>query len=75
MRPQHFMALQVTHHLVIGLVQGDPHFDVGPEFSVAKPGVVCKRLWSPPEGGGASLSCTLALLFVMINNGMTMEHV
>lgn len=58
-RPQHLMALLVSHHLVVGLVQGDPHFDVGPELSVAEPGIVCKRLCNPSEGGNASFSCIL----------------
>lgn len=47
-RPQHLMALLVAHHLIVGLIQGDPHLHMGTEFSVTEPGVVCERLGSPP---------------------------
>lgn len=28
-RPQHLMTLLVAHHLIVGLIQGDPHLHVG----------------------------------------------
>lgn len=43
------MALRVAHHLIIGLIQCDPHLHMGTEFSVAESGVVREGLWSLPE--------------------------
>lgn len=43
-RLQHVMTLLVGHHLIVGLIQSDPHLHVGPQFSVTQPGVVCERL-------------------------------
>lgn len=56
MRPQHLVALLIAHHLIIGFIQGDPHLYMGPHFSVAKPGIVCKGLWCLSEEKNMILS-------------------
>lgn len=47
--PQHLMTFLVADHLVVGLVQSDPHLHMSSEFSVAESGVVCERLRSLSE--------------------------
>lgn len=48
-RPQHLVALLVAHYLIVGFVESDPHLHMLAELSVAKPGIVCKRLRSSTE--------------------------